>query len=554
MSVTLLSLFGRSAAASLVVAKPGGDVHASEARIAFSTNEKRTVAWEQLVLDEARGELAWVVPVPKGGWIEAADDHVFESLDEATAAVTAPTKGLGCAPTARESTAAPRATIPPRAVSKVFSPIAAGAAVERLTSLGFVVDANGRASLAALDVAGEDVAILVLPAGPRGETRVVRVLGPRGRSFPSILAPTNGSAARLHAWVLSSSRVRFFGVPAGEIDPGKLAWNGGRSNFQTLLDDAIVASTPGVVVTYAGIDGVFLDQSGGSTLSTVPSWTRQYFGAWDSGGYPAAWTCAVRVSGLAGSSKLVAPSCAKAPPWFTSEPVPGCAVPGSSEIAPSELTCGALDDVAVAAGGLSPSRTWLTRLEGIAVPSPKAHVLEPVSLGSIPSFREAKVGDCTGTSPVTPPGGTTPPDDTDAGLDPTGEPGGGGGGGGGYHGSSSSDGCGTTLQIMSDGCSGSSSSSSSDGCGGDSSSSSDGCDGGSSSSSDGCSGASSSADDGCSSGSGGSSSGCSGAASAADDGCRVTRARPRVRFSAWIYALVAVAAVSRRIGRKPPRA
>lgn len=551
MSVMALSLVANEASASLVLAKPGGDVHVSDARVAFSANDKRTVAFEQLVLDEARGELAWVVALPKGGWIEGADDHLFESLDEATAPVIAPAKTLGCAATARESTALPRATIPARSVSKVYAPLSASAAAAQLTSLGFVVDDGARVGFTALEAAGEQVAILVLPAGARGQTRVVRVLGPANRPFPSILAPNTGTTARMHAWVMAPTRVRFFGLPAGEVDANKIAWSGGTSNFPTLLDFAIGASAPGMVVTYSGIDGILVDQSAGTPVSLVPSWSRRYFGAIE-GGSSSAFACAAKAIGLATSARVVAPSCAKAPPWFTSETLPGCAVVGADEIAPSELSCGALDDVAVSLGGFAPSRSWLTRFEGLAVPNPKGFLLESVGLSSLPSFREAKLGIDCGGSTSTPPV-TSPPDDPDAGYDPS------GGGSGSSSSSSSSsssgeavgDACGATLEIMAASCSGSSSSSSGSGCSGDSSDSSDSCSGSSSGSSDsGCGGGSSSSSSGgCSSGSG-SSGGCGGAASSADDGCRVTRSRARVRFSPVLYAMVAVAAVCRRLGRK----
>lgn len=543
LSVALLSLVGRPARASLVLAKAGGDVHASEARVALSSSEKRTVTFEQLVLDEARGELAWVIAVPKGGWIEGADAHVFESLDEATAPVIAPAKSLGCAPTAREATAEPRSAVAPRTISKVEFPVAANVAATRLNALGFVVDEKARGALAALAVAGEDVAIVVLPAGPRGETRVVRVLGPPGRPFPSILGPTAGVSPRLRAWLMAPTRVRLAGLPHGEIDPARLTWSAGRSNFRTLLDETLAKD--GLAVTFAGIDGVFVDQASGTAASIVPSWTRQYFGAWDSGGTAAAWACASRVSGLSTRAQLISLSCPKSPPWFSTEPVPGCLVPPAGELAPSEFSCGALDDLAVAAGGLSPSRTFLTRLDGVLAPTATGLPLEPVGLGSIPSFREATLGECgssggsSGGSTGSPPSTGAPPSDDDAGLDPTGSSGSGGSG-------SSSDGCSTTVGVI-DSCT--RTSQSSDSCSGSSSSSSDSCGGSSSSSSESCSGASSSADDGCSSGSS-SSGACSGAAGAADDGCRVTRARPRVRFSALIYSLIAVATVLRRLGRR----
>ncbi|MBI2391429.1 MAG: hypothetical protein HYV09_17700 [Deltaproteobacteria bacterium] len=561
-SVALSLVAVRPAAASLVLAKSDGDVHASEARVAFSTGASRTVAWEQLVLDEARGEIAWVVAVPKGGWVEAADDHFFHALDEGTAPVIAPAKMLGCPPASRESTAAPRPVLPARPIGGVLGPMSSALAITRLGELGFVVGAGARAALIALDAAGEEVAILTLPSGPRGETKTVRVLGPVGRPFPSILAPTNGPAARLHAWIVSAARAHLTGVPAVEIDSARLSWAEGKSNFTALLDDSIGAAAPGVVVTFAGADGLFVDQPGGAALTTVPSVTRQYFGAWDSGGYPAAVACASRVVGLAGSAKLVAPTCAKKPPWPTSLAAPACSLVGADEIAPSELTCYSLDDLAAAAGGLAPSRTWLTRLEGVALPTTKAPPIDLVSLGSIPSFREARLGAwCSSSGSTTPPpSGGAPADDAGGGDPSSEEP-------GAYAPSSSSssgDACGGTIAVV-DACSRSSSgsgggcggdsSSSGDGCGGDSSSSGDGCSGDSGDSSDGCSGASSSSDDGCSSSSSSGSSGsCGGAASSADDGClmgqRVSKKRARLRVSAWSYAAIAIAAVARRFGRR----
>lgn len=560
VALSLLASTGaRPAAASLVLAKSDGDVHASEARVAFSTGASRTVAWEQLVLDEARGEIAWVVAVPKGGWVELADDHFFHALDEGTAPVIAPAKTLGCPPSSRESTASPRPVgVLPRPIGGAIGPMSPTIAVTRLGELGFVVTVGARAALTALEAAGEEVAILTLPSGPRGETKTVRVLGPIGRGFPSILAPANGAPARLHAWLVAGARAQLAGVPTGEIDATRLAWGEGRSNFGALVDESLGATPPRMVVTFAGADGLFVDQPGGAALTTVPSVTRQYFGAWDPGGYPAALACASRVIGLASSPKLIAPTCAKKPPWPTSLVTPACSLVGADEIAPAELTCDRLDDVAAAAGGLAPSRTWLTRLEGVALPTSKPPPIELLSLGSIPSFREAKLGEwCTSSSPSTP-----PPVSDDPRLDA-------GGGGSSYDpdpyqpssSSSSGDACAGTIAVV-DACSRSSSgsgggcggdsSSSGDGCGGDSSSSGDGCSGDSGGSSGGCSGASDSSDDGCSSSSSGSSPSCSGASSSADDGCRVARKRVRLRVSAWSYAAIAIAAVARRFGRKRP--
>jgi hypothetical protein len=477
----------------VVVAKPGGDVHVSDVRLAHASSPARTVTWEQLVLDEARGELAWIVPVPRGGWIEPADDHWFEALDEATAPVIAPHKSLECSASSREYTMEYRSTTPPRALGATFT-LAPAAALDKLSTLGFVVDPALRAAIVGLDAAREDVAILTLPAGARGTTGVVRVLGPAGRPLPMTLLPSSGPLPRLTAYAFANGRAKLASVPALEVDSAKLEWSAGRSNYRDLLDNTIVAAAPGVAVTFAGIDGVFTDQSAAG--GTLPSLARRYFGGADE--------CVARVSSMSTSSRTVAPTCARSSAITSGTTPPGCAVPTSEQMAPAQLSCGARDDLAAAAGGLSPASMVLTRLDGVAAAIPVAPALELSALGSIPSYREAKLGPlCTvgGATPNVPSGdpGTPGTPSTPSTGDPQPAP---------PHHSSSHDGCSSTAQVFADGCSrSSSSSSSSDGCSGDSSGSDDSCSGDSSSSSEGCSGASDSADDGCSSSSSGSSSG-----------------------------------------------
>jgi hypothetical protein len=536
LALAAVLLTARSASASIVVAKAGGDAHVSDVRIAHTTNATRTVTWEQLVLDEARGDLAWVVAVPRGGWLETGNDHWFESLDEATAAVIAPAKSLACAPLARESTAAYRAASAPRTIASGFTGLAPAAGIEKLTSLGFVVTPSVRAAILALDNVREDVAILTLPSGARGVTKVVRVLGPAGRALPMMLMPTGGALPRLTAYTFAEGRAKFAGLPAAEIESAKLAWSGGGSNYRDLLDDTIIAASPGVALTFAARDGVFSDQPGGAAMMTIPSLARRYFGAADS--------CVLRAESLSTSAKLVAPTCAKST-TFVGTSTPGCPVAGGEQLPATELTCGALDDLAVASGGLSPSRVVVTRIEGVAASFASGLAIELSALGSIPSYREAKLGplctESTGT-PVSQPGPTTStPSDTSATSSGDSVP-------SSSSTSSTGEGC-ATAAALADSCSRSSSSSNSGGgCGGDSSSDSDGCSGDSSSDSGGCSGASDSSDDGCSSSSS-SSSGCSGASSSADDGCRAARVRPRIRFSAGVYALIALLAIARRFGR-----
>lgn len=525
LAALLASLLGvRVSLASNLLIKADGDVRVSEVRVAYSVSSLRTVAWEQLTIDEARGELAWLIAVPssaKGGWIEPADEHFFESLDEATAPVIAPAKALECG-AASETTAAPRG-VPARPVGTAYAPLAPTAAVDKLIALGFIVDASTRASILALDALGEEVAILILPAGTRGVTRIARVLGPSTRAFPLTLVPTTG--ARLQGYVLSAARARFSGLPSGEIDPAALSWSGGTSNYGALLDATIEKVAPGAATTFAGSDGIFSDQPGGTTGSTIPSWARRYFTS------PG---CVSRVAGLAYSPRVVAPTCAKPSAWTPGLTPPGCTVTTSEQIPAADLFCGSLEDVAVAASGHAPGRLVLTRLEGLANSAPRGRAVELLALGSIPSFREAKAGPlCTATTGdaggSTPTGQPTPLEPAPPSEDPP--P------------SSSAYSNASACSSTADACS--RSSSSSDSCSGDSSSG-DSC-GGDSSSGDGCDGDSSS--DSCSSDSGGSSS-CKGASDAADDGCRSARARPRIRVSAAMYLLIALAAIARRYGRR----
>ncbi len=547
------------ASASIVVARAGGHVEVAEARIAFARTATRTVAWEQLSLASSSGDLAWLVAVPKGAWIEQAGAHWLEALDEATAPVIAPAKALGCSALARESTASPRAFGPGRTITKTLGTLSGTAAIERLTSDGFVVDALTKARLENLERVGEEVAILYLPAAPSAVTPVVRVFGPASRPMPTTLLGQGAVAPPLRAWVFAPARAQLASVPALDIDFARLAWDEWRSNYDALLAEAKSVALPGVVVPFAAKEGIFLDQPAGPALATIPSLVRRYFDVASTSSPNAA--CAARASSYWASAKLVGATCPKPASWAGAPTPPPCDAPVGGSIPSAELVCPGLDDLAIAMSGASPAATWLTRLEGHAVATAEGAPIALTGLGSIPSFHEAHLG--VGCGAIASPGdaGTSAP--PSSGEPPSSSPYPGSSGGGGYGGSSShyhhQDGCGT-AQVFSDGCSGSSSSRGSrgDSCSGGSSSSSsdDGCSGDSSSSSgdDGCSGDSyDSSDDGCSSSSSSSSSGCaSGAGDAADDGCRMAR-RGRLRFTPAMYVLLTLGTIARRWSRRARR-
>lgn len=563
-SLALLASIGAAATkaeASIVVARPEGDVHVASARVAMSSTSARSIVWEQLVLDVSRGELAWIIAVPPGGWIEEGAPTWFEALDATSAPQISPARSLGCAvPPPREDTAEAVSSTAPRAIDAPLGGLATGAAtVTALQSAGFLVDAATAARLRDFDLSGERLLVLHLPAGARGVTPVLRVVGPPGRPFPLALAPVQGTLpTRLRGWVFAPVRVRLDTPTSVEPAFEKLVWDGDRSNYTTLLGQARALAPDGAVVAYASRDGIFADEATGSTGVTLPALVRHYFGALEAGSTEA-WGCARRAEGHAASAVAVAPWCGKPASYASTGVTPDCPDGPPGAIPSGELTCTGLDDLAAAMGGQVPASTWLTRFELNAV-VPRGYSVLDAKLGSLPAFHEATslgAGGCTSGGTTTPvdPGTPVTPTDPGTGTDLPDPP-------GPSTGEVIDDGC-STAQVFADGCSRSGSSdscggdSSSSSCGGDSSSSSDSCSGDSSSSDSGCgssggsdsgcSGGSSSGDSGCGS-SGGGSSGCSGGSG--DSGCHVARGRGRrIKATGGAYALLALLAIARRYGR-----
>ena len=561
---------GAPAWGSMLVARPGGDVHVSEARVALSSTTTQSIVWEQLVIDVTRGDLAWIVALPPGAWIEVGDPTWFPSLDAATAPVIAPARSLGCAdPPPLDDTAEPASTALPRVVDgPLGAPSAGSDALAALIAAGYLVDDASAARLRAFDTSGEQVLVLKLPAGARGTTPVVRVVGPPGRALPLALMPTQAPPPISRAWIFGATRVRLDGAPNVEPTFDGLVWDGDQSNYATLLAEARAASPNGFVVPYASRDGLFADEATGSTGVTLASLTRGYFGAIDASS-SAAWTCARVAAGDAAKSAPVAGWCGSAASWASTGVSPSCPTAPQGALPTSDFVCGDKVDLAAAMAGQIPSSTWLTRFE---IDSIAAGAFTPIdaALGTLPAFHEAKVlsaAGCTG------PSGASPGTSGSSGTSGTpSQPNAGSGGSGDLPGppgpstaqvvddgcsagQSFADGCSSNGSSASSGCDSSSSSSSSSSCGGSSSSSSDsGCGGGSGSSGDsGCSGSgSTSGDSGCGSGGGGSSgsSGCSGSGGGSgDNGCRVARVR-RVRATGFGYLLLAALAMARRSARR----
>lgn len=556
------------ASASIALAKHDGAVHVDEERIAMATSAERTVVWEQLSLDVADGDVAWVVAVPKGGWIEGANGDWLDALDGVSAPVIAPARSLGCGVDGKQPvqrTEAPFGTSLRDVDHALLAPTAPLLALDALRAKGWVIDARTAAMLADLDAAGEQVEVLQLTAGSAIPTRTIRILGPRVRSFPSILLPVGTPAPRIEAWILDGARTAPLGVPTIVPKFETLVWEGAQSNYASIFGDALGAAGPGVVVPFASPDATFADPSLGP-MGNGPSLVRRYFHAEDSSSTKA-WSCVHRA--VDASHALAAKTCPTPPPWTSDAPVPTCGTPPDS---PSPFVCTTdADDLAVAVAGTTPSHLWITRWEATgAMQSSTATPIEPTHDGALPPFHEvesAKSGACndgTSTGPGTtnpnPPGNGTPSgslgsNDPYANSDPYGY--------GHRSGCDASFGCAassSSSSSSSSGCDSSSSHSSNDGCSSSSSSGSsdNGCGKSSSGSSsgDGCgkSGGGSSSDNGCgggsSSGSGGGGCGGGGSGGGGGNGCVVARRRTNVRATPFGYLAIAAAVFARRLFRR----
>ena len=491
-----LSLAPSLASASTVVTKPGGFATVAEDRLAFSTNKVRTVAFEQLRLEPASGEIAWLVAVPRGATVELGHPAFFASLDQATAPVLTPATELRCGVDSVSTVEAHDEAPPGKPLGIVV--VSGSEAASALGMAGYTVDATVRAQLLAVEKAGERVAILELRASVT--TPLIRVIGPSGRPMPTALLAA--PLAPIRGYAIAEQRVKLASGSTFALEFERIRWDDKGISYSSLLDETMMAASDGIVVTFASSRGLLTRQP------SIPSVAERYLG--DD-------ACVDRALASASSSAVVVST-----------------TPGSGELASATFSCGTREDLAAAMIGLTPASTWITRFE--AVDSSIAGALAADGNVDLASPHRVTLGGCT---PPRTPGDPGTPSNPGTPSGPAQDP---SSGGDDQTGNAAATVAADACIMGLDSCSKSSSSdSSSDGCGGDSSSSGDGCGGGSSSSSSGCGGSSSGSGDSCSSGP---------HTSSADDGCRIGFRPRRVRLSPIALGLVAVATILRRRTRR----
>ena len=477
------------AAAAWIAPALDGDARITELRLAHGASPTRVVLFEQLELAEVRGETAWIVEVPDGGWVEPAGRALFPALERASAPVLSPAAALGCG-VLTQSTADNLGEAPPREILRSLGVVPAREAGDRLALAGFAPSDEVRKDLLARGVA--KVVILVLGGSGSGTTATVRVVsGPR-ETF-SLGRP----GGRLRLFTLGSVRKRLLGRSEIVPDFASLTWGKTGHDWFRLLATANEAAGDGVVSTFGAREGVF---TAGLMLTSV---VDAYFGASPDGAL-----CAKRAAAIALRGERLGAPCPRSAPWEGAAPAPECPAAEDATIPSSELGCGDADDLAAGLAGQVPRETWLTRLLGKTGGEAAISASATGTLGAFHTVDRAGAPSCgeADVPPATPPPvGTAPPAEEPA---PTLD-------------ARDAEACASVAEA----CAASST-----------------ADGGCSSTDESASGS------GCE-GNGSGDAGCDAGAGSSPESCRLPARRPRLRVSAIGYLCVALAAIARRRGR-----
>jgi hypothetical protein len=605
IALTLTSASGARAAGGLLHSSQR-TASLSEARVAVARSPGQTTRWATLRVDASTGAVAWLFPVRAGARVDEVGPSWMEALDESTAVRVGapPCAAADGGSTSSEVMGSFAPTERALAVAEIEDP----AALDRFAATwGFEEPAELRARFVRLAEQGVRLLALVYPASIGGGwTRTIRVTDAAAPAIPLLLTLGGERDVRVTAFVISEGRATVGSGPMLAVDPARLSWQSGSSNYAALRDELLAGSMGrGFVLEASGPDLLWSGaRPNGAAGPEAPSVVGSYLArALASGDAPR--DCAPEILALASSSRGVGRACARgelARVQAESDAGSCAEEPSGDSIDPSALRCGAdVEDLALALSGLTPAGTWVTRVIGV-VPTGEygedAEVGSEAGRGSTPFITAGRCADpgrsdagAGGAGPGTgwgsagawagdPAGGPNGPWDPGAGTEMPVDPGWEGDPVAGPRTGPASE---TYVEVSSGGsCSGSTEpqpgpepeSASSDSCDhsdtSDSTTSDDGCDGSGSTSpeqdeGEGCDGSSQSSDDpngdSCDSSSGSSDSqgeSCSGSSSGSASGngndCAVSRRRRRrTRTSAVTLALFAVIAPLRRLTRPRPR-
>jgi len=408
-------------------------------RMVLSVSPTQSVLWDQIKYSGDPTEFAWVLPVKAGAVIETANDAWFETLDAATTAtVLSPqvscaqaNSGFGCGAAQsagledvggtggggdgvtvlHEGTVGPYETVTLKATQP-------GALNQWLSSHNFNVDASTQPIIDAYVQEGFDfIALRLQPGQGVRQMKPVRVVTPGAASTLPLRMVAAGTGADVSIILFTISEARYAVDNFGEVKvPQELiVWdfehqtstyptvraqalsvNGGAS-FLTVFAQPRALLSP-VVSQTRGFSTPFVASDGFSPLDTIAA---AYVDRGFANGEASSTTCASELSKIAQSMQQVVNPCPIGKPPND----PACTAVQPDEIDSRTLSCGALDDLAVALRGLHPHDVWLTRLEANL---PRAALSKDLDMKPaaqqtpVDNFIQAKgaVGDpCPSTSP-----------------------------------------------------------------------------------------------------------------------------------------------------------
>ena len=379
------------AASSLLAARParacGGCFHSPAPkqvtvvtghRMAFSISPTQSVLWDQIEYSGSPQDFAWVLPVRTGAKIELSHDEFFAALDATTdPVITGPApncgnggggSGFGCGSSASAGGGSASGFSPGTNGGnngvQVLSQGVVGpydqvtlhstnpnALYDWLVVNKYDVPSQVRPIVDAYVGAGFDfIALRLAPGQGVQAMQPVRVVTPgAGLSLPlRMVAAGVGANVGITLYVISDGRYQAQNFPNGVVDDSKLVWLHAQSesNYEPLAEQ-------------------IMQGGGGRTWLTEYAQNVSLSGSADAVAASNNYSCG-STSGGAGVSTNGGGSLADL--YFAQCLCLGASGPqldASSDGGVDNAPCEAFDDLSVAAVGLDPASTWVSRMRAI---------------------------------------------------------------------------------------------------------------------------------------------------------------------------------------------
>lgn len=503
------------------------------------------VRWGSVEVRGTASSVAWLIPARQGAAVDLASDAWLEALEAASAPrvvppdITPPCGIPGGVEVEGDFTHTVTAAPGTVAVAQERSTLDA-----TLAGFGLSLTSNIAPSVDAVFAAGDAVvALIYTDVSSDLVTKTVRVVDTSPSSLPLALLESATTPVSITAFAFGDGSVAVGELPPMSMNASAVVWRSDGTSSYPSVRDGLLAASPGAWLFETGGHELVFDGMPVPGGTTTPALSSSYFfraaSYADATGAPD--SCTNDTSVVAQSDATVAAAC----PGGSLARVGSTAcqeIVGAGEIDPSTLRCGGIaDDLAMALSGLSPGRTWITRVRGSLAPWSSGQDTTLTATTAAGPYGPVVTASGYAEPCSAAPGSTTGTGTTSSSGQTSGSSGGGGGGGGGGNGNGN-EGSGSTgdpggsgggaLIGVSAAQTVAAAADSTDGCSGDSSDSSDSCSGDTSSSDD--------------------ASGCDGSAADGSSGCDVSAHRHSYG-SRIALALVALAAFARRRHRQLKR-